>query len=139
VENGIHYLEDGHFWVEVPGLPESDDEEEFDESVTVKPPSRVVFSSGPMRVYSTHSISEYDRRNDDVDPVAASAEYELEKRVEKMDVFPVDLIKVCRYFTFWNNACAVCKTIEKFQNILSVPKFDLLFNLTHNRSNQKLM
>jgi neurabin len=97
VENGIHYLEDGHFWVEVPGLPESDDEEEFDESVTVKPPSRVVFSSGPMRVYSTHSISEYDRRNDDVDPVAASAEYELEKRVEKMDVFPVDLIKVVAF------------------------------------------
>ncbi|XP_059488614.1 titin isoform X4 [Neocloeon triangulifer] len=93
VENGIHYLEDGHFWVEVPGLPESDEEEEFDESVTVKPPSKVFFSSGPMRVYSTHSISDYDRRNDDVDPVAASAEYELEKRVEKMDVFPVELIK----------------------------------------------
>ncbi|CAB3373565.1 Hypothetical predicted protein [Cloeon dipterum] len=93
VENGIHYLEDGHFWVEVPGLPESDEEEEFDESVMVKAPSRVCFSAGPMRVYSTHSISDYDRRNDDVDPVAASAEYELEKRVEKMDVFPVELIK----------------------------------------------
>lgn len=95
VENGVHYLEDGHFWVEVPGLPESDeDEEELEEGTTVKMASRVSFSAGPMRMYSTHSVSDYDRRNDDVDPVAASAEYELEKRVEKMDVFPVELLKV---------------------------------------------
>lgn len=94
VENGVHYYEDGHFWMEVPGLPESsEDDDELEYPVFVKKSSRVVFSTGPMKVYSTFSVNDYDRRNEDVDPVAASAEYELEKRVEKMDVFPVELIK----------------------------------------------
>ncbi|XP_063976441.1 neurabin-1 isoform X1 [Diachasmimorpha longicaudata] len=92
VENGKHFFEDGHFWMEVEGLPESDDEKHLG-SVVPKKNSKVSFDSGPMKVYSTHSVSEYDRRNEDVDPVAASAEYELEKRVEKMEVFPVELMK----------------------------------------------
>ncbi|XP_076844015.1 neurabin-2 isoform X2 [Brachyhypopomus gauderio] len=69
---------------EVPGLPV---EEEL-------PPSRKIgFSSEPIKVFLTYSNEEYDRRNDEVDPMAASAEYELEKRVEKLDLFPVELEK----------------------------------------------
>ncbi|XP_024881564.1 uncharacterized protein LOC112460877 isoform X1 [Temnothorax curvispinosus] len=94
VENGVHYFEDGHFWMEVAGIPESDeDDEDYPSTMPIKKTSKVSFDTGPMRVYSTHSVNEYDRRNEDVDPVAASAEYELEKRVEKMEVFPVELMK----------------------------------------------
>lgn len=94
VEGGVHYFEDGNFWMEVPGLMESETEDEDpDYPIIVKKNCKVKFSTGPIQVFSTFSVTDYDRRNEDVDPVAASAEYELEKRVEKMDVFPVELLK----------------------------------------------
>uniref|UniRef100_A0AAV2KJZ1 PDZ domain-containing protein n=1 Tax=Knipowitschia caucasica TaxID=637954 RepID=A0AAV2KJZ1_KNICA len=70
---------------EIQGLPEEEE-----------PPSanrKIRFSTGPITVFATYSNEDYDRRNDDVDPMAASAEYELEKRVEKLELFPVELEK----------------------------------------------
>ncbi|CDQ82014.1 unnamed protein product [Oncorhynchus mykiss] len=71
---------------EIPGLPHEDNE---DSAKTRK----VKFSTAPIKVFLTYSNADYDRRNDDVDPVSASAEYELEKRVDKMDLFPVQIEK----------------------------------------------
>ena len=42
-------------------------------------------------MYPTYSPSEYDRRNEEIDPFSASAEYELEKRIEKMEVFSAEI------------------------------------------------
>ena len=106
VEDGVHYYPDGHYWLEMPGLPPAEEptspiimqQETSLTSLTISEPPRrrtirVRFTTEPIRVYSTFAVEDYDRRNEDVDPVAASAEYELEKRVEKMNVFPVELVK----------------------------------------------
>jgi neurabin len=51
-ENGVHYLEDGHYWIEVPGLPhESQDEDFYDESIVQKCPRTVKFSQGNIKVH----------------------------------------------------------------------------------------
>jgi neurabin len=91
--DGVHFFEDGNFWMEVPGLLEADKDDDEDCNIPVKKGYKIKFSTAPIQVFSTFSVTDYDRRNEDVDPVAASAEYELEKRVEKMDVFPVELMK----------------------------------------------
>lgn len=45
--------------------------------------SKVRFSEEPAQICVTHAVEDYDRRNKDIDPIAASAEYELEKSKER--------------------------------------------------------
>ncbi|RVE66953.1 hypothetical protein OJAV_G00112360 [Oryzias javanicus] len=71
---------------EIPGLPQESKED-------VPPKRKIRFSTAPITVFNTYSNEDYDRRNEEVDPVASSAEYELEKRVEKLELFPVELEK----------------------------------------------
>ncbi|XP_071791301.1 uncharacterized protein [Asterias amurensis] len=80
-----------HF-AEISALSESDDDEEGGDCIR-KQPRKLKFSRETIKVYATWAVHEYDRKNEDIDPIAASAEYELEKRVERMDVFPVELEK----------------------------------------------
>ncbi|XP_057684436.1 neurabin-1 isoform X2 [Corythoichthys intestinalis] len=76
----------GSHTTEIPGLPEENEED-------VPASRKIRFSSAPITVFNTYSNEDYDRRNEEVDPVASSAEYELEKRVEKLELFPVELEK----------------------------------------------
>uniref|UniRef100_A0A9J7XYX0 Neurabin-1 n=1 Tax=Cyprinus carpio carpio TaxID=630221 RepID=A0A9J7XYX0_CYPCA len=71
---------------EIPGLPEEEKED-------IPQKRKIQFSSAPIKVFKTYCNEDYDRRNEEVDPVASSAEYELEKRVEKLELLPVELEK----------------------------------------------
>ncbi|XP_074840813.1 neurabin-1 isoform X2 [Carettochelys insculpta] len=79
-----NYYEPDMEYSEITGLPDEDE---------IPANRKIKFSGAPIKVFNTYSNEDYDRRNDEVDPVAASAEYELEKRVEKLDLFPVELEK----------------------------------------------
>ncbi|XP_075778457.1 neurabin-1 isoform X2 [Pelodiscus sinensis] len=79
-----NYYEPDVEYSEIIGLPDEDE---------IPANRKIKFSSAPIKVFNTYSNEDYDRRNDEVDPVAASAEYELEKRVEKLELFPVELEK----------------------------------------------
>ena len=72
----VHYYSDGHYWFEIPGL-DSTETANLSPSERLPPgcykkPGKLRFSTSPMKQYSTFAIDDYDRRNDDVDPVAAS-------------------------------------------------------------------
>ncbi|XP_059206814.1 neurabin-1 [Centropristis striata] len=71
---------------EIPGLPHENKDD-------IPPKRKIRFSTAPITVFNTYSNEDYDRHNEEVDPVASSAEYELEKRVEKLELFPVELEK----------------------------------------------
>lgn len=98
---------------EIPGVPEV-----VDEDPALVSGRKVRFSTAPIKVnkiifaciiiclslcfiyynivfqvYCTYSNTDYERHNEDIDPVSASAEFELEKRVERMEVFPVEIKK----------------------------------------------
>ena len=94
-ENQIQYFSDGHYWCEIDPINSSSAEDENvpDSEIYYKPPTRIKFSREPIRQFSTYSCEDYDRRNEELDPVAASAEYELEKRVERMEAFEVEITK----------------------------------------------
>nr|CAB3265102.1 neurabin-1 [Phallusia mammillata] len=84
----------GLYYYETKGLSENaSSSDEGGEDTIFHQHTKVCFSTSPIQVFLTHATSEYDRCNDDVDPVSASAEYELEKRVEQMEVFDVELFK----------------------------------------------
>lgn len=103
IDNVPHFVRpDGEMYYEAPPIGSDNCEEtpsvfynpEINELyVSNQKCAKVHFSEEPVKVFFTFSAEEFDRRNEDFDPIIASAEFELERRVENMHVFPVDIIK----------------------------------------------
>jgi len=56
--------------------------------------SRILrFSTDPMIVSLTYAKEDYQRRGEGIDPLAATAQYELEKRIAKMDTIDINVEK----------------------------------------------
>ena len=90
----IHYLEDGHFWFDGPPVAAaSRDDRCGGVGGSYRVPVRVRISTSPIRTFSTFSAEEYDRKNSEVDPAAATAEYEQEKRLERQERLELELAK----------------------------------------------
>ena len=64
----------------------------------------VKFSREPIKQFSTYSVEEYDRCNKELDPLAASAEWELERRVAGLTVFRAEVQNRTVYNTVLRNA-----------------------------------
>lgn len=90
-ENGYNDDDHDNDYYEIPGLTPLEKSEHASSDDSSSDRRSVKFATTPIRVYATYSASCYDRRNDDIDPISASAEYELEKRIDKMDVFEAEL------------------------------------------------
>lgn len=67
-------------------------EDPSQEDCPVKP--RILrFSTDPMIVSLTYAKEDYQRRGEGIDPLAATAQYELEKRIAKMDTIDIKVEK----------------------------------------------
>lgn len=88
--------EENLFFYQIPGLPAMNHHEYYYDDTSIPKNSdrrKVAFSSEPITVCLTYSKEEYDRFNDEADPIVATAEYELEKRLEKLIIFDVEIEK----------------------------------------------
>lgn len=50
----------------------------------------------------TYNMNEYERGDSTIDPLTASAEYEIEKKTEALDKFHVEISKGFAFFYFFN-------------------------------------